>query len=227
MNKLNWNYLLSEEKKLSYFQNILTILKNKRKQGITIYPKQKDIFNAFRFTTFESIKVVIIGQDPYHGANQAHGLAFSVPPNIVALPPSLNNIYIELATDIPKIIIPKHGCLQSWAMEGVLLLNSILTVEESKSGSHANIGWEKFTNKIIHIINIYKKNIVFLLWGRYAQNKGNIIDHKKHYILETSHPSPISAQYGFIGCRHFSKTNTFLIQEKMTTINWQPEIIFT
>lgn len=221
MKQLDWHFFLSKEKKLSYFQNILIYLHNKRKKGIVIYPKKKDIFNAFRITHFHSVKVVIIGQDPYHGPNQAHGLAFSVPPNILSLPPSLNNIYTELASDIPEIIIPKHGCLIHWAMEGVLLLNSILTVEQGKSCSHANIGWEKFTNQVIHILNIYRENIIFLLWGRYAQNKGNIINNKKHYILETSHPSPKSAKYGFIGCRHFSKTNKFLIQKNIKTINWQ------
>lgn len=225
MKKLNWSSFLSEEKKLLYFQKILTILHDKRKKGIFIYPRQKDIFNAFRFTSFESVKVVIIGQDPYYNPNQAHGLAFSVLPNIIPIPPSLHNIYTELITDIPKIIMPKHGCLQSWAKEGVLLLNSILTVEHGKSGSHANIGWEKFTDKVIHILNVYRKNIIFLLWGRYAQNKGNIIDHKKHHILETSHPSPISARYGFIGCRHFSQSNKLLIQKNIKTINWQPKII--
>lgn len=225
MNTLNWHYLLSEEKKLLYFQKIFTILENKRKKGVIIYPQQKNIFNAFRLTTFASIKVVIIGQDPYSHPNQAHGLAFSVLPNIVPLPPSLKNIYTELITDIPTIVMPKHGCLNSWAKRGVLLLNSILTVEQGKSCSHANIGWEKFTDKIIHIINIYKKNIIFLLWGRYAQNKGNIINHNKHYILEASHPSPMSVQKGFIGCHHFSKTNAILAQKNIKTINWQPKII--
>lgn len=225
MKKLNWSNFLSQEKKSLYFQKILTTLNNKRKKRIIIYPKQKDIFNVFRFTDFESVKVVIIGQDPYHGPNQAHGLAFSVLPNITSLPPSLKNIYTELKSNIPNIVIPKHGYLKSWATEGVLLLNSILTVEQGKSCSHANIGWEIFTDKIIHILNIHRKNIIFLLWGRYAQNKGNIINYKKHYILTTSHPSPISAQHGFLGCRHFSKTNIFLTKKKIKTINWQPKII--
>lgn len=224
MKKLNWNFFLSKEKNLSYFQKILTTLCEKRKRGIIIYPKQKDIFNAFRYTTFESVKVVIIGQDPYHNPNQAHGLAFSVLPNITSLPPSLNNIYKELILDIPTITTPQHGCLLHWATEGVLLLNSILTVEKGKSCSHANIGWEKFTDKVIHIINNHKKNVVFLLWGRYAQKKGNFINYKKHQILETSHPSPMSVQHGFIGCRHFSKTNRFLTQKNIQPIDWQPKI---
>lgn len=221
MEQLNWHSFLSQEKKLSYFQNILIHLNNQRKQGVIIYPHKKNIFNAFRLTHFKSVKVVIIGQDPYHGPKQAHGLAFSVLPNVSILPPSLNNIYKELALDIPEIIIPKHGCLINWAIEGVLLLNSILTVEKGKSCSHINIGWEKFTDQVIHVLNIHRQNIIFLLWGRYAQNKGNIINHKKHYILETSHPSPRSAQYGFIGCRHFSKTNKILTQKNIKTINWQ------
>lgn len=224
MHNLTWSSFLSEEKKSLYFQKILNTLHNKRKKGIIIYPKQKDVFNAFRFTKFESVKTVIIGQDPYHGANQAHGLAFSILPNITPLPPSLNNIYKELKSDIPEIITPKHGYLKSWATEGVLLLNSILTVEKGKSCSHIHIGWEKFTNKVIHILSTYKKNIVFLLWGRFAQNKGNIINYKKHHILETSHPSPMSAKYGFIGCHHFSKTNSFLRENNKTPINWQPKI---
>lgn len=224
MKKLNWHSLLSEEKKSFYFKKIFTTLHDKNKKGIIIYPKKKDIFNAFRVTTFESTKVVIIGQDPYHGPNQAHGLAFSTPPKTLPLPPSLNNIYTELTSDIPDIVTPKHGCLLSWATEGVLLLNSILTVEQGKSRSHANIGWEKFTDKIIQILNIYKKNIVFLLWGRYAQNKGNFINDKKHHILTTSHPSPMSAQYGFMGCRHFSKTNRFLIQKNIQPVNWHINI---
>lgn len=223
MKKLTWRSFLSEEKKLSYFQKILTILHKKRKKGIIIHPKKEDIFNAFRFTEFESVKVVIIGQDPYHGPNQAHGLAFSIPPHITPLPPSLNNIYKELISDISDIKKPKNGYLKSWSEEGVLLLNSILTVEQGKSRSHTNIGWEIFTNKVIHILNIYKKNIVFLLWGRYAQKKGEIINHKKHHILETSHPSPMSVKYGFFGCRHFSKTNFILKQHNKTPINWQPK----
>lgn len=221
MKTLNWSVLLSKEKQLHYFQNIFIILQNKIKKGVVIYPNKKDIFNAFRFTTFTSVKVVIIGQDPYHNPNQAHGLAFSVLPKTIPIPPSLNNIYTELTSDIPKIITPKHGCLIDWATEGVLLLNSILTVEQGKSFSHANIGWEKFTDTVIHTLNIYKTNMIFLLWGRYAQNKGNLINHQKHHILETSHPSPMSARYGFIGCRHFSKTNTLLMQHNLQPINWQ------
>ncbi|URJ33190.1 uracil-DNA glycosylase [Candidatus Blochmannia vicinus] len=223
MKELSWRYFLSEEKKLSYFNNILSYLEEQKKKGIVYYPKQKDIFNAFRFTSFESVKVVIIGQDPYHGPNQAHGLAFSVLPGVL-IPPSLKNIYKELVSDIPNFIIPNHGFLKSWTKEGVLLLNSILTVEAGKSHSHAHIGWELFTNKVIHILNVYKEKIIFMLWGRYAQRKGNMISQKKHHILTASHPSPISAQYGFLGCRHFSKANMFLMQEDKQVIDWQPKI---
>ncbi|WHL25156.1 MAG: uracil-DNA glycosylase [Candidatus Blochmannia vicinus] len=224
MKELTWRYFLSEEKKLSYFKNILSSLEEQKRKGIVCYPKQKDIFNAFRFTSFESVKVVIIGQDPYHGPNQAHGLAFSVLPGVL-IPPSLRNIYKELVSDIPNFVIPSHGCLKSWAKEGVLLLNSILTVEAGKSNSHANIGWELFTDKVIRILNIYKEKIIFMLWGRYAQKKGNIISQKKHHILIASHPSPISAQYGFLGCRHFSRANMFLMQQDKQMIDWQPKIV--
>lgn len=220
MPKLTWKSLLSQETNLPYFKNILNILHQKRKRGITIYPKQNDIFSAFRFTSFESIKVVIIGQDPYPAPNLAHGLAFSVPMGIKT-PPSLNNIYKELQSDIPNFIIPKHGCLYAWTKEGIFLLNSILTVEQRKSGSHISLGWEKFTDKVIYILNKYRENLIFLLWGNYAQKKSIFIDHKKHLILTTSHPSPISAQYGFFGCKHFSKTNNFLIQHNKKIINWQ------
>lgn len=220
MSELNWRFFLSKEKQSPYFQRILYILQQKIKSGETIYPKANDIFNAFRFTAFESVKVVIIGQDPYPNPNQAHGLAFSIPYGI-ALTPSLKNIYKELKSDIPNFIIPKHGHLKSWTKEGVFLLNSILTVEKGKRGSHANIGWEKFTDKVIDILNIYKRNLVFLLWGNYAKKKGNLIDKKKHYILTSSHPSPISAKYGFLGCHHFSKTNLFLMKNNKQIVNWQ------
>ncbi|WP_159715140.1 uracil-DNA glycosylase [Blochmannia endosymbiont of Camponotus nipponensis] len=221
--ELTWQYFLSKEKKLSYFKNILFIVEERKKKGIIVYPQKKDIFNVFRFTSFKSVKVVIIGQDPYHGPGQAHGLAFSVLPG-VSLPPTLRNIYKELRSDIPNFTTPNHGFLKSWAQEGVLLLNSILTVEAGKSCSHANIGWELFTDKTIHTLNLYKEKIIFMLWGRYAQKKGNIINRKKHHILSTSHPSPMSAQHGFLGCRHFSKANMFLLQQNKQTINWQPKI---
>lgn len=220
MKRLTWKFLLSQEKNLPYFKNILNILHQKRNMGTIIYPEKNNIFDAFRFTSFESIKAVIIGQDPYHGSNQAHGLAFSVPYNI-PIPPSLKNIYKELATDILDFVIPQHGCLLSWSQEGVFLLNSILTVEKGKSFSHSNLGWEKFTDKVIRILNAYKTNLVFLLWGNYAKKKSILIDQNKHYILTTSHPSPMSAKYGFLGCKHFSKTNLFLKKHHQNIINWK------
>lgn len=220
MPELNWKFFLSTEKNNPYFKKILNTLQKKRKSGIIIYPKTSDIFNVFRFTNFESIKVVIIGQDPYPSPNHAHGLAFSIPFGI-QLTPSLKNIYKELKFDIPNFIIPQHGCLYAWAQEGVFLLNSILTVEKGKSGSHFNIGWEYFTNKVINILNIYKENLVFLLWGNYAKKKIKIINSKKHYILTSTHPSPMSAKYGFLGCRHFSQTNEFLAKKNKKIINWQ------
>lgn len=219
MSELTWKSLLRKEKTLPYFKNILNILHKKRKLGIIIYPKQNKIFDAFRFTEFKAIKVIIIGQDPYHGPDQANGLAFSVSPG-KKLPPSLKNIYQELKCNIPNFIIPNHGYLYSWSQEGVFLLNSILTVEQGKSGSHSNIGWEYFTDKVIKILSYYQNNLIFLLWGNYAKKKSALINHNKHYILTASHPSPISAKYGFLGCQHFSKTNLILMKHNKKIINW-------
>ncbi|QIQ41231.1 MAG: uracil-DNA glycosylase [Buchnera aphidicola (Aphis urticata)] len=214
---LTWKDILSQEKK-KYFLNMMNYIKKKRLQKL-IYPPSKDIFNAFLFTSFDKIKVVIIGQDPYFSNNQAHGLAFSVPRN-KNIPPSLKNIYKELNNDFKKNYIFNHGCLESWAEQGVFLLNTILTVESGKPNSHNNIGWEIFTNKVIYYISQYKKSIIFLLWGNNAQKKCNLIDINKHYILKSSHPSPLSAARGFFGCKHFSKTNKILIKCKKTEINW-------
>ncbi len=184
---------------------------------MTIYPSQSDIFNALKYTPLEEVKVVIIGQDPYHGPKQAHGLSFSVLPGITP-PPSLKNIFLELKNDL-GISIPNHGCLINWAKQGVLLLNAVLTVESGKPQSHANIGWEHFTDKIIQVLNDKKNGLVFLLWGAYAQRKGEIIDPTKHYILKAAHPSPFSVK-GFLSCRHFSKTNEILKKMNKTPINW-------
>nr|BET44393.1 MAG: uracil-DNA glycosylase [Candidatus Aschnera chinzeii] len=186
---------------------------------MVILPNINDIFNAFHYTPIEKIKVVIIGQDPYHEINQAHGFSFSVPIG-TAIPPSLNNIYKELKNDIVTFEHPNHGCLINWAYEGVLLLNSILTVEKHHPLSHKNFGWEIFTNKIIVYINKYCKNVVFLLWGLHAQTKQQFIDQKKHFILTASHPSPLSAYKGFFGCKHFSRTNNILIKHGIQPINW-------
>lgn len=185
----------------------------------TIYPNQKDIFNAFYFTKFSDIKVVILGQDPYFSNNQAHGLAFSIPKGYT-ITPSLQNIYKELNTDFNKKFVFHHGCLIEWAKQGVFLLNSILTVESGKPRSHYNIGWEIFTDTVIHFINYYQKNIIFLLWGKEAQKKSKLINHNCHYILESSHPSPLSSFRGFLGCKHFSKTNEILTRLKKEKINW-------
>lgn len=214
---LTWKYLLSQEKK-KYFFDIITYVKTERLTK-KIYPSSKDVFNAFLLTPFDTIKVVIIGQDPYFLEHQAHGLAFSVPKN-QNIPPSLRNIYKELNSDFKRKHIFKSGCLENWARQGVFLLNTILTVELGKPKSHYNIGWEIFTNQVIFNINKYKKSVVFLLWGNDAQKKSDLIDVNKHYIFKASHPSPLSAHRGFLGCKHFSKTNKILIKCKQKEINW-------
>lgn len=216
---LTWDNVIGKEKKHHYFIKVLNFIYAERQAGKIIYPHQRDVFNAFRFTKLANVKVVILGQDPYHGTNQAHGLSFSVRPS-VPIPPSLVNIYKELATDIPNFTPPKHGCLQSWAKQGVLLLNTVLTVESGRAHSHANLGWEIFTDKVITSLNAHCNGIVFLLWGLHAQKKCNFIDSKRHHILKAMHPSPISAFRGFFGCRHFSKTNQLLKQQGIQPINW-------
>ncbi|PPI88277.1 uracil-DNA glycosylase [Candidatus Pantoea edessiphila] len=222
-NMLKWRHVLSEEKKKSYFVNTLRLINNRRAAGITIYPSQENVFNAFRLTELKDIKVVILGQDPYCRPNQAHGLAFSVLPG-TKIPPSLRNIYKELLQDISDFKQPNHGFLESWAEQGIMLLNTILTVEEGKVHSHAQFGWEIFTNKVIDVINYNCNGIIFLLWGIHAQNKGNIIDLQRHYVLRAPHPSPRSAHLGFFGCKHFSKTNKLLIKQSKTPIMWTPII---
>lgn len=185
----------------------------------TIYPNQRDIFNAFSLTCFNNIKVVILGQDPYFSHNQAHGLSFSVPKD-QNIPPSLKNIYKELNSDFKKNFVFKHGCLINWAKQGVFLLNSILTVESGKPKSHSSIGWNIFTDKVISMINLHKNSIIFLLWGNDAQKKSILINHNNHYILKASHPSPLSAYRGFFGCKHFSLTNKILLKNDQKPINW-------
>lgn len=214
-----WQTLLAGEKQQPYFQKIMDFIKSERTKGKTIYPKQSDIFNALKYTPFENVKVVIIGQDPYHGPGQAHGLSFSVLPGIKP-PPSLQNIFKELHNDV-GFKIPNHGTLIKWAEQGVLLLNAVLTVEAGKPQSHANIGWENFTDKIIRSINDEKEGVVFLLWGSPAQRKGAHIDTKRHYVLKTTHPSPLSAHRGFLGSKHFSQTNTLLKKMGKQPIDWQ------
>lgn len=215
---LTWQDVLGEEKEQAYFQAALNHVKNERHAGKTIYPTQENIFNALKLTPFDQVKVVILGQDPYHGPKQAHGLSFSVQHGIEP-PPSLKNIFQELKSDL-GLPIPTHGNLEKWAQQGVLLLNTSLTVEAGKPQSHGNIGWEKFTDKVIKALNDHKEGVVFLLWGSHAQRKGEIIDPKKHKILTAPHPSPLSAHRGFLGCRHFSKTNQLLREMGKTEIDW-------
>jgi len=214
----SWQTALAGEKQQPYFTSAMQQVKKERNTGKTIYPKPNDIFNAFKLTPFDKVKVVIIGQDPYHGPNQAHGLCFSVQQG-VATPPSLQNIYKELHNDI-EFVIPNHGCLEKWAEQGVLLLNATLTVQAGQAHSHANIGWEQFTDKVIEKLNDEKTGLVFLLWGSQAQRKGHMIDPTKHYMLKSTHPSPLSAHRGFLGCRHFSKTNEILRKLGKEPIDW-------
>jgi len=215
-----WAGILNEEKQQPYFQQIVQFVDAERAAGKTIYPPKQDVFNAFEITELDKVKVVILGQDPYHGPNQAHGLCFSVQLG-VKTPPSLVNIYKELASDISGFTIPQHGFLQSWADQGVLLLNTVLTVEQGQAHSHAKIGWEQFTDVVIQQLNKHCDGLVFLLWGSHGQKKGAVIDRQKHHVLSAPHPSPLSAYRGFFGCKHFSQTNQILQQQGETAINWQ------
>lgn len=216
----SWLNELLEEFHKPYMKNLKQFLV-KEKQKFSVYPKGKDIFNAFWYTPFNQVRVVILGQDPYHGINQAHGLCFSVNEGIPK-PPSLINIFKELKTDL-NISIPKNGCLTSWAKQGVFLLNTSLTVRANQANSHAGQGWEIFTDKVISILNERKDNLIFILWGRNAKNKMQLIDSKKHLILSAAHPSPFSAHNGFLGCNHFSKTNEHLMKMNQSPIDWQLE----
>jgi len=213
----DWDGILSDEFEKPYYLEIRKFLKNEYSSR-RIYPNMNDIFNALKYTSFEDTKVVIIGQDPYHGAGQAHGLCFSVKPGIT-FPPSLRNIFKELASDVGKEI-PIDGELTNWAKQGVLLLNAVLTVREGEPASHSKIGWETFTDRVISELNKKETPVVFLLWGAYAQKKAEIITNPIHKKLMSVHPSPLSASRGFFGCRHFSKTNEILIRNGMTPIKW-------
>ena len=215
-----WDNILNEEYNKDYFKNLIDFVKKEYKEK-TIYPKQNEVFNAFRYTDFDNVKVVILGQDPYHGPNQAEGLSFSVS-NEVLKPPSLKNIFKELESDL-KIPFPEHNSLKPWAKQGVLLLNAVLTVEEHKPTSHKDKGWETFTNSVIKILNKREKPIVFILWGSYAKKKKEFITNPKHYIIESAHPSPFSARNGFFGSKPFSKTNEFLRKNDIKEINWRVE----
>ena len=199
-------------------QQLSDYLRQRKASGATIYPPGKQIFAAFDATPFDAVKVVVLGQDPYHGRGQAHGLCFSVQPG-VPVPPSLDNIYKELARDV-GFQRPGHGCLLPWAARGVLLLNSVLTVEAGTPGAHQRKGWEGFTDHVVDVLNRERENLVFLLWGSYAQAKGKVIDGRRHRVLKAPHPSPLSAHRGFVGCGHFSATNQFLTRTGQTPINW-------
>lgn len=216
----NWDKLLEDEYKKEYFINMIEFLKKEYKEK-TIYPKQNEIFNAFRYTSYDDVKVVIIGQDPYHGPKQAEGLSFSVS-NDVLKPPSLQNIFKELESDL-GIPFPKHNSLIPWAREGVLLLNAVLTVEEHKPASHSKIGWEIFTDHVIEVLNKRETPIVFILWGAFARSKKTLITNPNHYIIESAHPSPFSARNGFFGSKPFSKTNDFLKKNNIKEIDWKVE----
>jgi uracil-DNA glycosylase len=214
-----WLSVLGEEFTQPYMKELKAFLASEKTNKKIIYPKGENIFKAFELTPFDNVKVVILGQDPYHGPDQAHGLCFSVQEGINK-PPSLLNIFKEIERDL-KIPINKHGCLESWAKQGVLLLNSVLTVQQGMAASHQGKGWERFTDKVIEVINAKHEGVVFLLWGSYAQKKGAFIDRNKHLVLTSVHPSPLSAHRGFIGNGHFSKTNEYLSQRGKTPINWQ------
>jgi uracil-DNA glycosylase len=216
----SWLDVLGNEFDKTYMKTLKAFLLEEKQHGATVYPKSADIFNALNHTPFDKVKVVILGQDPYHGTGQAHGLSFSVQKGI-APPPSLKNIYKELSANIPDFKTPVHGDLTKWADEGVLLLNATLTVRAHEAGSHQGKGWEIFTDTIISKLSEQRDGLVFLLWGRYAQNKAELINEKKHTVLKAAHPSPFSAYNGFFGCAHFSMTNEILIKEGKSPIDWQ------
>ncbi len=213
----SWSEFILQEQSKDYYKKIVSYIEED-KQKYTIYPNKEDIFNAFKYSKLENIKCCILGQDPYHGPNQAHGLSFSVKDN-VEIPPSLKNIFKELNSDL-NIDIPTYGNLKTWAKQGVMLLNSSLTVRKSEPNSHSKIGWQIFTDNAIRILNEKENPIVFILWGNNARSKKSIITSKKHLIIESAHPSPLSAYNGFFGSKPFSKTNDFLIANNMDPINW-------
>ena len=223
MGKINiessWLKVLKDEFEKPYMKNLSIFLNNEKKNNKIIYPPGSKIFNALNLTPFTSVKVIILGQDPYHGQNQANGLSFSVEIGN-KIPPSLQNIFKELNSDL-NILPSQHGDLSNWAKQGVLLLNTILTVESSKPSSHSNKGWEIFTDKILHSLSSLKENLVFILWGKKAQEKISLIDESKHKVLKSPHPSPYSANNGFFGSQPFSKTNFFLESKNIDKINWQ------
>jgi len=215
---VDWRGLLAAEFEQPYLQQLADFLAREDSAGKVIYPDHAHCFNALNSTPFAETKVVILGQDPYHGPGQAHGLCFSVLPD-VRPPPSLVNIFKEINGDL-GLAVPDHGCLTHWAEQGVLLLNSVLTVEQGRAGAHQGRGWEKFTDRIVSLLNERKQGLVFLLWGSYAIKKGALIDRQRHHVLETVHPSPLSAHRGFFGSHHFSQANAYLQQQGVTPIDW-------
>lgn len=215
----SWQAVIGDELHKPSMEALRDFLKQEKAAGKTIYPPGPLIFNAFNHTPFEKVKVVIIGQDPYHGPGQAHGLSFSVPKG-VDLPPSLQNIFKEIAADL-NIKMSRNGDLTAWADQGVLLLNATLTVEQAKAGAHQNKGWEQFTDAAIAALNQHREHLVFVLWGSYAQKKGDVIDAKRHLVLKSVHPSPLSAHRGFFGNRQFSTINQYLVEHGQAPIDWQ------
>lgn len=215
---LDWKHHLGPEKKKPYFQELINFVEEERRSGKVIYPPNNQVFNALQTTPLSSVKVVILGQDPYHGPRQAHGLCFSVQEGTEP-PPSLKNIFKELSDDL-HLPMPNSGDLTPWAQQGVLLLNTVLTVRAGNAASHAGKGWERFTDKVIVIVNEYCPSVVFLLWGAHAQKKGEFIHSDRHYILKAPHPSPLSAHRGFLGCKHFSKANAYLENCGVAPVDW-------
>ncbi len=219
----SWKAALKDEFGKAYFQQIVAFLRAEKAGGKIIYPPGQLIFNAFNQTSFENVSVVILGQDPYHGPGQAHGLSFSVPKGIKP-PPSLVNIFKEIQTDIGVTMPPMYGNLTKWAQQGVLLLNAALTVRDGEPLSHAKFGWADFTNAVIKKLSDDRSKIVFLLWGKFAQEKQALVDETKHVVLKAAHPSPLSAHNGFLGCKHFSTTNNILVQNNLPPIDWKLEM---
>lgn len=216
----SWKQVLKDEFSKEYFTGIKKYLQEAKQKGEIIYPPGQQIFNAYNLTPFNEVKVVILGQDPYHGQGQAHGLCFSVQSGVKP-PPSLVNIYKELKNDIPGFVIPQHGNLESWATQGVFLLNAMLTVKKDTPASHQKIGWQNFTDETIAALSKRRENLVFLLWGSFAQQKAFLIDTSKHLILKAAHPSPFSADRGFFGCAHFSNANAYLAEHKISPVDWK------
>ncbi len=213
-----WLGQLQAEFEKPYMQQLRAFLQAEKSRRKVIYPKGSEMFNALNSTPFEQVKVIILGQDPYHGSGQAHGLCFSVREGVQP-PPSLLNIFKELRDDL-GIALPDHGCLQAWAEQGVLLLNSVLSVERGKAASHQGRGWEEFTDMAIAALNAHRQNLVFMLWGSYAQRKGQFIDNQRHLVLKAPHPSPLAAHRGFFGCKHFSQANHYLEHNGLSPIDW-------